>query len=273
MKTNPSNFSESSDSSRTVPRYQSLNTLTVAIVFIVAGLMFIGRNFNMVSDYWFHLIISWQMICVVIGVNQLIKRSWSGLLLLGVGLFFLLPNILSIDYPALYRWWPVLLIAVGLFLLIKPKRACQSADSFEFDNADLSDKTNASEKNVSSATASQSTNDATAQAFIYSDNLFSSVCQQADSRLFKGARLRNVFGSTVLDLRNTHFEAGQIFVYTDCCFGSIKLCIPSNCDVQMQVISVFGGAEDKRIKAAETDQHHQIVIKGRMAFGTLNIIN
>ena len=56
------------------PHHRRLNTLATAAVFIIVGLLYLGRNFGLIDSYLFDILVSWQMLLVVVGVVNLIKR-------------------------------------------------------------------------------------------------------------------------------------------------------------------------------------------------------
>ena len=60
------------------PSHSRLNTVTTAAVFIIVGLLFLGRNFGIIDSDLFGILVSWQMLLIVVGVVNLIKRHFFG---------------------------------------------------------------------------------------------------------------------------------------------------------------------------------------------------
>lgn len=60
------------------PSHSKLNTVVTAAVFIIVGLLFLGRNFGVIDSDLFDILVSWQMLLIVVGVVNLIKRHFSG---------------------------------------------------------------------------------------------------------------------------------------------------------------------------------------------------
>ena len=56
------------------PSHSRLNTVTTAAVFIIVGLLFLGRNFGIIDSDLFGILVSWQRLLIVVGVVTLIKR-------------------------------------------------------------------------------------------------------------------------------------------------------------------------------------------------------
>ena len=69
------------------PSHSRLNTVTTAAVFIIVGLLFLGRNFGIIDSDLFGILVSWQMLLIVVGVAldtmkqleaSLLMRSYEG---------------------------------------------------------------------------------------------------------------------------------------------------------------------------------------------------
>ena len=50
------------------PSHSKLNTVVTAAVFIIVGLLFLGRNFGVIDSDLFDILVSWQMLLIVVGV-------------------------------------------------------------------------------------------------------------------------------------------------------------------------------------------------------------
>lgn len=234
-----------------------LNTFVTALVFIVVGLMFIGRNLGIVDPYWFCVIVSWQMLLVVIGVTHLIKRKfWGGFTFLAIGSFFLFPEI--IDGNFFETFWPLIFIIIGISLLFKRK----SHQSWECSW----DKRGRGENQEGAYTS--------ADGFVTSDNTFGSVQQIVLDPAFKGARLKCTFGGTVLDLRRTKLESPETCIEVECTFGGIEILVPGDWNIQTQIQTAMGECVDKRYNVIQTiDTEHILVIQGKVTFGSVELKN
>ena len=105
------------------PSHSKLNTVVTAAVFIIVGLLFLGRNFGVIDSDLFDILVSWQMLLIVVGVVNLIKRHFfGGMIMIAIGTYFLLPEISGVENEWIGMFWPVLLILVGIMILFKPKR-------------------------------------------------------------------------------------------------------------------------------------------------------
>jgi predicted membrane protein len=248
-----------------------------AFVFIFAGLLFLGRNLGIVDPCVSRIIISWQMLLIVIGLFHLFRRHFiGGLFFIGVGGFFLVPlimqdsgwvgtcssafkafkafDVFTLNSGWVNMWWPVLIIFGGVLLLLK---------AIPFFNK------KSSHQNLRSG-LSYSSED----GFVVSENVFGGAHQIVLDPVFKGARIKNVFGGTVLDLRKTTLEAGKTYIDIECIFGGMEIFVPSEWVVINELETVFGGSSDKRyVEKDRLDHTRKLVLHGKLVFGGIEIKN
>ncbi|MDF9831129.1 DUF5668 domain-containing protein [Parabacteroides sp. PF5-6] len=228
-------------------RYRKLNTIAVSFAFIFVGVMFLARNFGWVDHSVFSFVISWQMLLVYIGLFQLIKRNiMGGLIMITFGSYFLLPS----DY-GLGTYWPVLLILIGIGILFKRQM------NHTWGHKNL----------AHGATESSSVVD----GFVHVDISFGGTKHIVLDPVFQGAQIDVSFGSMVLDLRRTALEKPVTAIDLDCSFGSIELYIPGHWNVILRTDNSFGGIQDKRMVAHQIDYEHELLIRGDVSFGGVEI--
>ena len=234
------------------PHHSKLNTFATAAVFIIVGLLFLGRNFGVIDPSLFHILVSWQMLLIVVGVVNLIKRHLvGGCITIAVGTYFLLPEITGIEQEWLGMFWPVFLILIGILILFRPKHNRFKHQRWEDRRVEYAKETYHSE-----------------DGFVVSDNTFGSVQQIVLDPVFRGAQIKNVFGGTVLDLRRTKLDAPQTFIDVDCTFGGVEIYLPSDWNLQTQIDAFIGGSDDKRYNTSiEIDKEHALVVRGKVTFG------
>lgn len=233
------------------PRHSKLVSFVTAAVFIIVGLLFLGRNFGIIDYDLFDILVSWQMLLVVIGIVNLIKQHFfGGMITIAIGVYFLLPEITGITGEWVRMSWPVLLILVGIMILFKPKR-------YRFNNHWDGRRPEYAKEVYSSE-----------DGFVVSDNTFGSVQQIVLDPVFRGARIKNTFGGTVLDLRRSKLEAPQTFIDIDCTFGGVEIYLPSDWNLQTQIDALIGGCDDKRYNTSvEIDKEHALIVRGKVSFG------
>ncbi|WP_456087219.1 LiaF transmembrane domain-containing protein [Parabacteroides sp.] len=233
------------------PRHSKLNTIVTAAVFIIVGLLFLGRNFGVIDSYLFDILVSWQMLLIVVGIVNLIKRHFlGGVITIAVGAYFLLPDITGIEGEWAGMFWPVLLILVGIMILFKPRHHCFNGHG-EGRWPEYAKEVYSSE-----------------DGFVVSDNTFGSVRQIVLDPVFRGARIKNTFGGTILDLRRSKLEAPQTCIDIDCTFGGVEIYLPADWNLQTQIDALIGGCDDKRYNTSvEIDLEHTLIVRGKVSFG------
>jgi hypothetical protein len=86
---------------------------------------------------------------------------------------------------------------------------------------------------------------------------------------FTGANLTAIFGGVELDLRDAAVAERPAHVSTMAMFGGVDVYVPSDWNVDMDVLPIFGGASDERLRREREDDHEEIdlVVTGFAAFG------
>lgn len=234
--------------------YERASSFGIAALFIIAGVIILGRNLGFIDHFVYRIFISWQMLLIAIGTFSLIKRQTTGgLILISVGFFFLIPRLVNSGHFVIGTYWPLVFVLIGVVLLLrlgkKDRSHCCGVNRPEQSSAYNSDN-----------------------GFVTSHNTFGSVRQIVLDPVFKGAYLSNRFGGTVLDLRNTTLEPGETFIDIDCAFGGIEIYVPYNWTVKNQINPMFSGVEDKRYKTNQpTDSSYVLTVKGSLSFGGVEI--
>ena len=101
--------------------------------------------------------------------------------------------------------------------------------------------------------------------------IFGGRDQRATSRTFAGGDLTALFGGVELDLRETEVTDRPARVNAVALFGGVEVVVPRDWNVQMDVLPVFGGAEDERPHRAEEHEEVDLVVTGFAAFGGVSV--
>lgn len=229
--------------------------IITAVAFIAAGVIMTGHNAGMISNYWYNIFISWQMLLIVIGVMQLfVRRFLSAVLLIIIGGFFLLPIIGDFNASFFQLSWPNILILIGAIILLrlfKPSKkgvlhCLYTEDSFGDSSSE--------------------------NGFVKINDVFSSSKLIVLDPIFKGAQIRCSFAGTILDLRRTKLEARETYIDIDCDFGGIDIHLPENWKIQTQLNTFAGSCDDKRFTdMAALDTEHTLFIRGKLSFGGIEL--
>lgn len=234
-----------------------------ALPLIAVGVVWQLKNMGIITYDLFHLIISWQMLLMYIGLYSIFcRRIVGGLVTFLAGAWFLMLQIGWLENDWFHVYWPLALIVAGVAMLFKPRR--DSGHHWKQHHRDFRKEGSCVGKDCFINT----------DGYVESGNIFGSVQQIILDPVFKGAKLKVLFGGTVLDLRHTKLEGKETFIEIDCTFGGIEICVPPNWNLNFQVHPIMGSCEDKRFNhTIEIDSEHQLIVRGDITFGGLEIKN
>lgn len=218
-------------------------------IIIAAGVLLLGFNFDIIPDYFHHIIFSWQMLLIVIGLVSLLssENRTPGLILIFIGSFFMIPRVLDFDTSKLFL--PMLLIGIGLLILFK--------------------KGIVGRKNIPSPGFFDNTIDTSyvEEGYINESNIFSGSKHKVVNQVFKGGKVSNIFGGTEIDLTQATLGEGKNELSIECIFGGVTLIVPSDWKVVLNMSSIMGGFSDKRSYIKESSDSRVLIVKGTAIFG------
>jgi len=216
--------------------------LLLGIIFVGIGAILIARNFGWLDYEFSRYLISWQMLLIVIGLYNLARRAYTpAIILISIGTFFL------IDIPDNMRenFWPALIVLVGVAFIIQRGRPHHRMNPFsDLDNTKKS-------------------TDFLDETAIFGGRNISVVTDN-----FQGGKVTAIFGGSKINLRYAKpVEGCTIDVAT--IFGGTKIIVPEDWNVKIEVVSIFGGFEDKRGYSviSRTGTGKVVIIKGSCIFG------
>lgn len=101
----------------------SSHRLYLGVIAVFVGIILIASNFGIIPYHWKHLLFSWKMILIVIGVVMLAKNDGkpTGYILIGVGAFFLIPELFYFNFDFVKLFWPIVIIFAGIALIFFSK--------------------------------------------------------------------------------------------------------------------------------------------------------
>ena len=213
------------------------------LILILVGALFLVDNLGLIPFNVSHYVFSWQGILIFIGLILLATKpnKSTGLILVVVGTFFLLPDIFHIPH---FRWnlyWPVILIVIGLVYIMRQRG-----------------------HNTPIGHAPDGSMD-----FIDDTNIFGGGDVMITSSNFKGGKITSIFGGSNYNLTNAKLSEGANVIDFFAMFGGGTFIVPSDWNVNVDVTSVFGGFSDKRVPIKKSDDanSNEIFIKGLVLFG------
>ena len=220
------------------------NRPIIGVILVLAGLFLVLRNTGFFPDFIDHVIFSWPMLLVAIGLVMTLGASekTSGVIVMAVGGFFLIPMIFRETFHAYNMFWPSIFIIIGVIFIATKRRGW----------------------NAVSTTAGLTGDD-----YIDIVNVFSGGERQIVSENFKGGRISAVFGGTQLDLTKAKLAPGRNELEIACIFGGATFIVPDDWNISIAVTPILGGFTDSRklLPGRTVDPTRQLVIKGAVIFG------
>lgn len=226
------------------PEGRITRNYALGVLVIIAGLILLLSNMNILSYEARHVFFSWQMLLIGIGVISLFGNGnrTAGYILIVIGAIFLVPRIFDLNFNVMHVFWPAILIAIGILILLKrmPKRPLKS--------------------NFSSHQSSP-------EGFIHEDNIFSGGKQKVTHE-FKGGQINCIFGGSEVDLTQAVLGEGTNELEVNTIFGGVTLIVPADWKIQLKMTSILGGFADKRSYLKESpDPSRILIIRGSTIFG------
>ncbi len=87
-------------------------------ILILVGVVWLLKNFDVISYRVYDVFFSWEMLLTVIGLYLLTLRRWiAGGILTAVGVGFLMTNVFGVDIPFQKLVFPLVFVAAGLGVL------------------------------------------------------------------------------------------------------------------------------------------------------------
>lgn len=211
------------------------------LVFIIVGLIW-GLNVldiikvNLFFRGWWTLFIIIPSLISLFNSKK--KSKVSSVFWLAIGIFLLLASWGIFSYDLLFKLFiPFILVFIGIYLMF--------FDWFRRDKISRVD-----EGKLDSIVATFSKEDV----------------KKDDS--FKGAKIDAIFGSVVLDLRDSKIS-GDVVIKASSIFGGIDIIIPSGVNVEVRSTSIFGGVS-RKIKN-DSNNKKVIYIEAFCMFGGVDI--
>lgn len=220
---------------------------------ILAGLVLLLENFNLVPYVIKHIFFSWQMLLIAIGIISISgnEKSTAGYILIMIGAFFMIPEIFNMHVSFARVFWPVLLIAIGVFILFR-RGFREEILRRRHRHIGFNDTT--------------ATN--TDEGYLNEASIFAGSKHRVVNQVFRGGRISTLFGGSEIDLTHATLGEGRNELIIDCMFGGVTLIVPCDWRVVLNVSSVLGGFSDKRLSfCADPNSPNYLVIKGTAIFG------
>lgn len=231
---------------------ESQNKVNRRILFgaalIAIGGVWILEQLGIIPHVLKDVLISWQMLLIVIGVFSLFSgNETSGWVLIVLGTFFILPEIIEVPWELRRLAWPVFLVILGVLLI------------WRHQHKPIPIKDNS-----------------TAELDFFDDFvIFGGREIVVNSQNLVGGKSTSIFGGSEYDMRVAKLSANGAMIDCVSVFGGTGFKIPPDWAVKNEVSTLFGAFTDKRGNVIP-DQHDlskTLIIRGFTAFGGVEIRN
>lgn len=252
----------------------------VGIPFLLIGAVLLLDQIGFYLPDW---LFQWEMIVILVGIVIGLKdgfKNFTWLIVVGVGIFFLaddfIPNL------RLGRFiMPLIFVGIGLSIISSNRRkqardpepippvdnndyGVRTAPGTTYQEADMKSTPNESEPVTDD-------NSKYVENVLDIASVFGNVKKYVMTKNFRGGEIVTVFGGADVNLMHADFNK-IVEVEAVNIFGGTKLIIPASWEIRSEVVSIFGGIEDKRqFSSIPVIPEKTLVLKGFCMFGGIEI--
>jgi len=229
----------------------------IGLLLIVLGAVWVLNNTRVLD---FEITEWWPLILIVIGVVHLINRRrffvFSGWLLIGLGVVFLLAENGVLDWPEVWKYWPVILVIIGLSIIFQGVKFRKHRDYDYGKDEDIGpDEAESSDEER-----------------LHESAIFGGWSKRITARNFRGGDISVVFGSLEIDLREAKLSEKGGLLDISAVFGGVELFIPDSWVIEDRSSGIFGGVEYKCANT-RSNSGNRLILKVSAVFGGIEIKN
>ena len=225
-------------------------------ILLMIGLVMILERSGILSWEVYDFLLSWKMLLVAIGAFVFINGNrGAGIIVMGVGAFFMIPDIFD-DYDQIKRFfWPALLLLAGIaFMFGNRSRRFHKVHQMNYKTAG---------------------NYSVSKDFFDEMVVFGGrEINMATANLI-GGRSTAIFGGIEIDIRQCEISPEGCTIDVTTLFGGNTLKVPNDWTIINKITTIFGGYSDLRIKdpAYQPNPSKTIVLTGVCIFGGTEVRN
>jgi len=231
--------------------------LIVGILLMLAGGLLLLDTFDITQFPIRHYIFSWRTLLIGIGIILLAtkEKATAGYIMIGLGTFFWLTTILNYSVSFSQIVLPAVLIGVGIMVITRRGGHARNH------------RNNAVGDSGKSSSYIGNSSD-----YINDVSILGGGTKIIQSKNFKGGDITAIFGGSEFSFKDAELSPDGCTIDVFTMFGGSKLIIPDNWIVKSDMISIFGGFNDKRaIRPDDASQTNVLYLKGAVIFGGIEI--
>jgi predicted membrane protein len=222
------------------------------LIVVAVGILLLLKTSGVLLPAW---LFSWQMLLITIGAYIGFRHSFRSntwWIMISIGVVFLIDDFFY-EMSIKQFFWPILIIAIGLAMIFGRRKK-------RWDGTDWKENYKHYE-----------TVDYESSDRLDSVAIFGSVRKNIVSKDFKGGEMVSVFGGSELNLSQAEIK-GHVTMELVNIMGGTKLIIPANWELRTEIVSIFGGIEDKRPQQSVVPNGENVLIlRGTSLFGGIDI--
>jgi predicted membrane protein len=215
------------------------------LIIVAVGAVILLQRMDIGIPHW---LTSWPMIPIAAGLFIGAKHSFRNpgwIVPVIVGSILLMTQELGL--PINQYWLPIAIICVGIGIIVRPKHNGRRRRDYW-------------QENIS-----------TSEDLMDTTTIFGNIKKNIITKDFKGGDITAVFGGTELNFMRADIQ-GKAVIDITMIFGGAKLIVPAHWKIQTEdIVTIFGGVEDKRPLQNEADDSRVLVLKGTCLFGGIDI--
>ncbi len=215
----------------------------IGLLLVILGALALLHNYYIIDLYDYPL--SWEYFFIVGGLLFFIlsENKTVGIILFTIGLFNLVPEL-----------WPLVFVLIGLYIILGKGGRGRNFIHRKFSGSDSGLKN----------AAGRDYND-----YVECVNVFGGGNKIINSDNFKGGNIVSIFGGCELHLNNCKLAPGNNTIEITAIFGGSTIVVPRDWKVVIDVMPIFGGFGDKRIKDPNVSfqEGRTLHLKGLVLFG------
>ncbi len=225
------------------------STFFWALIFIAGGLIFLMRNFDLLSFKMPVDIISWRLIPLIIGINAILKKDYiNGIIAITISVVFYIPDFLTnAERAQYYKLWPLLLVGVGITILLKfmfPKQFKEFNTKIE--DYDLN--------------------------YVNESNIMAGSSKKVLAKDFQGGKVTCIMGGSEMDLTEADLQKNgvlKVFIV----MGGLALKVPKEWNVKLDMFPIMGGVDDQITKYPDhvVNKDKVFILSGNVVMGGVEI--
>ena len=220
--------------------------MLIGFLILAAGMAILLSNLGVLDYEIKRYLLRWEMILIGIGIIMLLshENKGPGIVFIVIGGAIYARDFFDLNFNFWQLFWPALLILAGIMIIFRRK----------FEHHPGSEKKNLSD-----------TDDIIDEVAVFGGGDRNIVSQN-----FQGGKILAIFGGSNFYMTKARLAPGKNYIDILAIFGGLKMVVPEDWTVRINVISVFGGFSDKHkihVPDENMKPESELIIKGFVLFG------